>query len=516
MKYVGTMALVSLVGCFAACASEIPDESTPAPPDGSSIDGSSADVTTDPSGIDAGDAASTTTLVAHAREFRATWVTTVFRLDFPSTTALTPGQAQNEISRIVDEAASAGLNAIYFQVRSESDAFYASKLEPWSRFASGTQGTSPGYDPLALFISTAHAKGIEVHAWLNPYRAMASLGVATAPTHVTNLYPDAAITYGGSIMMNPADARVRSHIVDVVTEITRDYDVDGVVFDDYFYPYPVSGTPFPDDASYDAYVGLGGALTRSAWRRDNVNQLVAAVSTAIHAEKPWVRWGVSPFGIYRPGMPSGVTGLDAYEAIACDSVHWITQDWVDYLAPQLYWTSTSSGQPFGALVDWWSSKAKPSRPIFPTLALYKVGTAAEWAPAEYETQIALARGAGGAAGQTHFRHAFLESDVANIKTTFANAYAAPARPPVVPGVAGTTVAVPAATLTATSLTLTHAAPATIRGYAIYRSIAGEWELARWVPMSEAAAPVSLAAGNYAISAIDRGGVESLGLVVAVP
>lgn len=483
---------------------------------GSSIDASSADAITNTFVPDAGDAGPTTTAVAHTREFRAMWVTTVFRLDFPTTTTLTPAQAQDEISAIVNEAASAGLNAIYFQVRSESDAFYPSKLEPWSRFASGTQGTSPGYDPLAIFISTAHAKGIEVHAWLNPYRAMASLGVATAPSHVTKLYPDAAITYGTSVTMNPADARVRSHIVDVVTEVTHDYDIDGVVFDDYFYPYPVSGTPFPDDASYDAYVGLGGTLTRSAWRRDNVNQLIAAVSTAVRAERPWVRWGVSPFGIYRPGMPAGVTGLDAYEAIACDSLHWIAQNWVDYLAPQLYWPSTSSGQPFGALVDWWGSKAKPNRPIFPTLALYKVGTAADWSRAEYETQIALSRGEANAAGQTHFRHAFLESNVANIKTSFVNAYAAPARPPVVPGVAGGTVAVPSATIAGTSVTLTHAAPMTIRGYAIYRPNSGTWELARWVSVGEAAAPIALATGSYAISAIDRGGVESLGLVVAVP
>lgn len=466
-------------------------------------------------GTDGGGPAPILETVSHRRELRALWVSTVFGLDFPSSTTLTPAEAASELEAIVDVAAAAGMNALFFQVRTESDALYASAIEPWSRFLSGTQGVSPGYDPLALLIASAHAKGIEVHAWMNPYRALVTAGTGTAPNHVSNAFPDAAILYNNAVTMNPADSRVRERIVSAVRELVKSYDVDGVVFDDYFYPYP-AGTPFPDDASYDAYVTGGGTLAKSDWRRANVDGLVSAVSAGIRAEKAWVRWGVAPFGIYRPGMPPGVVGLDAYEELACDSIHWIDQQWVDYLAPQIYWTTTSAGQPFESLVDWWASKAKPERPIVPSLALHKLGTTPEWTTSEYATQIALVRAQpAGAAGQTHFRFAFLRDDIGNVKTEIAKLYAAPARPPPLPGATATSVEPPSVTATTGGVTIEHPSLSTIRGYGVYRrSEEGSWSFERFVP--SAATTITLASGRFAISAFHRAGVESPGVVVEVP
>jgi uncharacterized lipoprotein YddW (UPF0748 family) len=510
----GALAAAALGACDEDAAPE-PGAVTPPPAADASAPDSGGPVVPDGG---APDAAAELATVGHRRELRAVWVSTAFRLDFPSATTLTPAQASAELTSIVDVAAAAGQNAIFFQVRAESDALYTSSLEPWSRFLSGTQGVSPGYDPLALLVAAAHAKGVEVHAWMNPYRAAVSASAPTAAGHVSKLYPDAAIAYGGAVTMNPADDRVRSRVLLAVREVTRDYDVDGVVFDDYFYPYP-GATPFPDDASYDAYVAGGGALGKSDWRRDNVNRLIAATAAAIRAEKPWVRWGVSPFGIHRPGAPPGVVGLDAYEALACDAPRWLDERWVDYLAPQLYWTSTSAGQPFGKLVDWWASRATVERPIVPAMGLYKLGTSAEWTREEYATQIALTRAASPrTAGAAHFRYASLRDDVAGIQAELAKQYATPARPPIVPGAIGTKVAPPGLARAADgSVVVSHSAPATVRGYAVYRPAGAGWDLARWVPAATASpTTITLAKGRYAISAIDRAGAESLGAIVDVP
>jgi uncharacterized lipoprotein YddW (UPF0748 family) len=464
-----------------------------------------------------GDAASAATVeVGHTRELRAAWVATVSRLDFPSRTGLSSAEARAEIEAIVDVAADSGFNAIFFQVRAESDAMYASTLEPWSRFLSGTQGTDPGYDPLALFLELGHARGVEIHAWMNPFRAKTSPATTAAPTHVTQRFPAAAITYNGSVVMDPSSAAVRDHVVAVVADITRRYDIDGVVFDDYFYPYPdASGTAYPDAAAYAAYTSGGGALSKSDWRRDNVNVLVAAVATAIKAEKSWVRWGIAPFGIYRPGMPAGIVGLDSYEVISCDSLRWISEGWVDYLAPQLYWTSTSTGQPFGPLIAWWAEQATEGRPIIPSLALYRLGSSPAWTTEELATQIALTRGeAPDTAGATIFRHQFLRDDLLGSRATIGAAFAAPSRPPALPGHASAIVEAPLPTLAGATVTLAHSASGTLAGYAIYRASGSAHTFERWVPAGSPS--VTLDAGSYAISAIDRAGAESGGVELTVP
>lgn len=452
--------------------------------------------------------------VGHERELRGVWVPTVWSLDFPSHTSLTAAQARAELASIVDTSARAGFNAIFFQVRPESDALYNSLLEPWSRFVSGAQGTDPGYDPLAILIELAHEQGIEVHAWINPYRASTSADLPAASNHVRNRFPEAAITYGSAIIMDPSHEGVRNHIVAVVRDLVRRYDVDGVAIDDYFYPYPIAGQPFPDEAQYQAYLASGGTLGKSDWRRENVNALVAALNTAIKEEKAWVRWGASPFGIYRPGMPPGIVGTDAYEVLACDGVRWLAEGWVDYLSPQLYWSSDSTGQPFGPLVQWWSEQARPGRPIIPSLGLYRV-TEQNWPVEEMETQVALTRAIGSdAAGAIWYRYANVRDDQKGERAMLERVHAKPALPPIVPGMEGSIVEPPLVTPSGGGLLLSHPSRQTLRGYAIYRYDEGDWIFEHWVPVASGA--VLLEAGRYAVTAVNRGSVESLGVDVTIP
>ena len=448
-------------------------------------------------------------LVSHARELRAMWVATVFRLDFPSAAGLDAAAAEAELRALVAETRAQGLNALFFQVRAEGDAFYASALEPWSRFLTGVQGSHPGWDPLGLLVDLAHAEGIEVHAWVNPYRAATDPGSPRDPLHVAQRFPAATLAYGSGLVMNPADPAVRAHVLDVIEDVVTRYDVDGVVFDDYFYPYPTS-EPFPDDADYLAYVDGGGALSKSDWRRSNVDALVSAVGPRIHGVKPWVRWGIAPFGIYRPGQPAGVVGLDAYEVLAADAKRWVEEGWVDYISPQLYWSTASTGQPFGPLAEWWGALPTGGRHLMPSLGLYRFGASAEWTTDEFRAEVALLR----ALGPVHGGHAWFRdgSRTADLDAMFRDLYAIPARPPQVPGYdAG--VDPPEVTPVLGGLSLAHPEPDEVRGYGLYVEDAGVWRLEQWLPASRTS--VATLPGTYVVSAIDRGGVESLGVQVEV-
>lgn len=522
------------VGAFACDSPAAPDggaQDAHVAMDAARPDASAADSGTSDGGFDAGRDASGPTdaghdastsdagppglvAVSHPRELRAVWVSSVFRLDFPSSTSLTEAQARAELGQIVDVSAAAGFNTILFQVRPESDALYASLLEPWSRFVSGTQGTNPGYDPLAILIELAHARGIAVDAWINPYRAKTSTTTPTHPQHVTQRFPNAAITFGTSVVMDPSDAEVRAHVVDVIHDLTRRYDIDGVIVDDYFYPYGITpSNPFPDDAQYAAYVDGGGILSKSDWRRENVNALMSAAASVIKGEKPWVRWGAAPFGIYQPGMPPGITGTNAYEVLACDSLRWLDEGWVDYIAPQLYWPTDSDGQAFGLLIDWWAAQATPERPVIPSLAVYKMADSG-WTANEMREQVGLTRDeAPNSAGHTWFRYAQIASDAAGERALLADVYAKPALPPVVPGMGSTTVAPPTVTAVSGGLSLGHTSIASIRGYAVYRWVDDSWSIERWVPA--ASRSVTLPAGRYAVTAVGRGEVESLGVDVTL-
>lgn len=329
--------------------------------------------------------------VACAEEMRAAWVASVYNLNFPSRPGLGAAAQEAEIQRIVAAAADRGLNALMVQVRPEGDALYASRLEPWSRFLTGKQGADPGYDPLEIFIAQGRKRGIAIHAWINPFRAATGSGNRTA-NHLSRILPESVRRVGRILWFDPGVPAVRAHIVAVVEDLVRRYPVAGVVLDDYFYPYPDSGLPrgsFPDETSYAAYQRSGGSLAVTDWRRDNVNRLVADLHRAVAGAGK--KFGVSPFGIYRPGVPAGTkAGVDQYGDLYCDSVKWLRDGTVDYLSPQLYWKD-GGPQSFSALLDWWRSPAANPRgvPIYPSVAIDRLGEGFNWPAAEIANQLRL-------------------------------------------------------------------------------------------------------------------------------
>lgn len=422
------------------------------------------------------------------------------------------------MNALVERTKDAGLNTIFFQIRPESDAWYASTLEPWSRYLTGTQGRDPGWDPLDVLVTAAHARGLEVHAWMNPYRAAVSAGAQTASNHVSQTLSQYAITYDGKLTMNPGATPVRQHVVNVVRDVLDHYDVDGVHFDDYFYPYPdAANSPFPDDATFQAYRADGGTLLKSDWRRSNVNTLVREVMDEVRTNHPQVRFGISPFGIWRPNNPPGVVGLDAYETISCDALAWLTEGTVDYVAPQLYWPTTSSGQPFMPLATWWAAHSN-AKHIFIGHGTYRLGTTG-WDLAEIRAQVNGARTlrSMGVMGGIHFRETTLRTNLSGVTALLRNElYAAPALPPPIPRQgASATPLPPQVSKQGSTLTVSHLLPMTARFFALYRLDTTGWTLVD-AEGGVTARFGTLPAGTYAVSAVNRGGAESQGVVVDVP
>lgn len=300
------------------------------------------------------------------REFRAAWIAVVANIDWPSKPGLTTEQQKAELRSLIQKAADLRLNVILFQVRPAGDAVYKSTLEPWTEFLNGEMGKAPApfFDPLQFAIQEAHARGIELHAWFNPYRAGFAATKWVSPKHLRKTHPKYVRPYGKYYWMDPSELAVQNHTTRVILDVVRRYDIDGVHLDDYFYPYPESGE-FPDHASWNRYRASGGKLARPDWRRDNVNKLVRRLQTEIAREKAWVTFGISPFGIWRPGFPPQIKGLDAYEGIYADARMWLAKGWVDYMAPQLYWPIGIREQSFPVLLDWWRQQSTLGRPIWP-------------------------------------------------------------------------------------------------------------------------------------------------------
>lgn len=314
------------------------------------------------------------------REFRGAWIATVANIDWPSRPGLPVDSQKAELIAMLDRAAALRLNAIIFQVRPSADAFYQSVHEPWSYYLTGAMGRAPDpkWDPLAFAVAESHRRGMELHAWFNPYRARyRGDRSAAARTHVSRTLPSAVKRYGPYQWMDPGDSKVRAQTIKVITDVVKRYDVDGVHIDDYFYPYPERDRrgrqiDFPDAATYQSYRKAGGALSRADWRRQNVDILVEALHKEIRKTKPWVKFGISPFGIWRPGTPESVRGLDAYEVLYADSRRWFNEGWLDYFTPQLYWAESASGQRYSTLLDWWASQNTKGRHLWPGNGTYKV------------------------------------------------------------------------------------------------------------------------------------------------
>ncbi len=308
------------------------------------------------------------------REFRAAWIATVANIDWPSERGLSSEQQQAELIALLDRAVEVGLNAVIFQVRPAADALYFSPKEPWSEYLTGRQGRapSPWYDPLLFAVEAAHERGLELHAWFNPYRASHpnSSGPRDA-THISQQRPDLVRTYGDYRWLDPGEPEAADVSIEVILDVVRRYDIDGVHLDDYFYPYPVNRNgrrvQFPDADSYARARAAGETLGRDDWRRQNVDRFIERLYREVKTEKPWVKVGISPFGIWRPGNPPSVTGFDQYAEIYADARKWQREGWLDYLAPQLYWSIDSRGQSFPALLDWWGEQNVRGRHLWPGL-----------------------------------------------------------------------------------------------------------------------------------------------------
>ncbi|MFM7037660.1 MAG: glycoside hydrolase family 10 protein [Planctomycetaceae bacterium] len=372
------------------------------------------------------------------REFRAAWVATLDNIDWPSKPGLTTAEQHNEIRRILDVAVKLKLNAVILQVRSAADAIYPSKLEPWSRVLSGTQGrqTDTAWDPLRAWIEESHHRGIELHAWLNPCRAHVGT-VAPAAGHISRTQPELVVQYDRFIWFDPGIPAAAEHILSVFRDVTERYDIDGIHVDDYFYPYPVQRTgrtlPFPDENSWSRYVDDGGRLSREDWRRQNVNTLVRRIHEQTHQLKPGIRFGISPFGISRPGVASGITGFDQFTGIYADPVLWLREGWCDYLSPQLYWPIAQKAQSFPVLLESWRRQNPLNIPIWPGLFTSRVGAREKsWSPDEILRQIELCRHQNSVPGQIHFSFQALLQDPQQITSKLTSGvYSSAALPPAV-------------------------------------------------------------------------------------
>lgn len=381
-----------------------------------------------------------------AREFRAAWVATVENIDWPSKPGLSTAQQQAEMRALLDRAASLHLNAIILQVRPAADALYASPYEPWSEYLTGQMGRAPSpyYDPLAYAVAEAHRRGLELHAWFNPYRARhsAARGPA-APTHVSIARPEIVRAYAGYRWMDPGEPETQAQSLRVITDVVRRYDIDGVHIDDYFYPYPEDGPdhrplPFPDSASYARYVTAGGTLARDDWRRANVDGFVHAMYDSVHATKPWVKVGISPFGIFRPKQPTNACCFDAYMKLYADSRRWWREGWADYFTPQLYWKISARQQSYPELLAWWAGQNVHGRNLWPGNYLSRIGTRpSDWRIAEIDSQIAITRAQPGASGNVWFSMQTFMRNTAGVSDSLRlGAYAEPALVPASPWLPG--------------------------------------------------------------------------------
>ncbi|MDZ4758400.1 MAG: family 10 glycosylhydrolase [Bacteroidota bacterium] len=291
------------------------------------------------------------------REMRAAWVATVENIDWPSSKKLTADQQQNEFKNIVSRYADAGFNALFVQIRPCADAFYPSPYEPWSNYLTGVKGKDPGYDPLKFMIDECHRQGLEFHAWFNPYRAIINISYDRSDiSHITKLKPEWFITYGNIKLFNPGLPEVWVYIKEIVMDVVKKYDIDGVHLDDYFYPYKIHGKPFPDQKTYNIY---NNGMSLDNWRRQNVDTVIHILHDAIAKEKPYIRFGVSPFGVWRNKHIDGEgsatrAGCTNFDDLYADILKWLKNDWIDYAAPQLYWETGNRLCDYYTLAQWWN------------------------------------------------------------------------------------------------------------------------------------------------------------------
>ena len=453
------------------------------------------------------------------REFRAAWVSTVANIDWPSRPGLPAESQRAELTALLDRAAALHMNAIILQVRPAGDALYKSDLEPWSEYLTGAQGQAPsdGYDPLEFAVAEAHRRGMELHAWFNPYRARhTSAKTPEAATHISRTHPEVVKTYGRSLWMDPGEPLVQDHSIRVILDVVRRYDVDGVHIDDYFYPYPErdsSGAtvPFPDEPSWRRYVASGGRLSRDDWRRHNVDTFVERMDEEVHRLKPWVKVGISPFGIWRPGNPPQITtAFDQYGMLYADARKWLREGWMDYFTPQLYWPIARVGQSYPVLLDWWARENVHGRHLWPgnfTSRTFE-GDPTPWSSREILGQIYVTRGRlPNDAGNVHFSMKAFVLNRDSLSERLANeAYRDRAVPPASPWMARGRPGRPELTASGGAVSIAPGGGSAPFWWGVRARSGGRWTVdvlpaatRSWTPPADA--------DRVAVTAVDRLGME---------
>lgn len=380
-------------------------------------------------------------------------------------------------------------------------------------FFLGHQGTPPDpfYDPLEFLIQKAHEIGIEVHAWFNPYRARvgSTSKSGLAPNHMANRFPKYAYAYGNNLWMDPGAKVVQDHIVNVYNDVTRRYDVDGIHMDDYFYPYPVSGEDFPDDQTYGDYRAAGGTLSLADWRRNNINTLVERVNREVHAIKPFIKFGISPFGIWKPGHPAGIHGMSAYDEIYADAKKWFEQGWVDYLTPQLYWRIGPPAQSYPHLLDWWLQQNGKRHHLYAgnyaAAAIIK-----HWGVSEIVDQIKISRSRRNnlSLGNIQFSIKYFVHNDGGIADSFAKIYTYPALTPEMTWLNVTVPQVPQNVMSSGhTISWTMDTSSSTMYVVIYTELADSYGIYAVVP-KETLSVMDVPSGYYAVCGINRAGMES--------
>jgi uncharacterized lipoprotein YddW (UPF0748 family) len=332
-----------------------------------------------------------------AYEFRGVWIATVDNIDWPSRGMVNVDSQKAEYIRQLDMHMKNGMNAVIVQVRPAADAFYPSPYEPWSQWLTGVQGQppSPYYDPLQFMIEEAHKRGMEFHAWCNPYRANFSISNSSiAPNHITRLHPEWFLTYGNTKYFDPSNKQAQAFVVNVVSDIVKRYDVDAIHMDDYFYPYRIAGKEFPDAKAYET---SGSNVSKSDWRRGNVDSIILKISGAIKKEKPYCKFGISPFSVWRnksmdPDGSDSRAGVSNYDDLYADILLWLKMGWIDYVAPQLYLEIGNERIAYEVMLDWWSKHAY-GKHVYIGHGIYRAGERSKaWKnPDELPNQIKLIR-----------------------------------------------------------------------------------------------------------------------------
>ncbi|MEO8336107.1 MAG: family 10 glycosylhydrolase [bacterium] len=444
------------------------------------------------------------------REMRGLWIATVANIDWPSRTSLTADQQKAELADLLDRAASSGFNAVMFHVRPAADAVYDSAIEPWGAMLTGTQGMNPGYDPLAFAVTEAHARGLEIHAWINPFRAGNTRDtLKLASTHLFNTRRDLVRVYGSQLWLDPGEPAIHDHVMRVVSDIVQRYDVDGVHADDYFYPYQENDSTgklidFPDSVSF---ARSASALSRGDWRRNNVDRFVERMYREVHAIKPTIKVGISPFGIWRPGNPASVNGLDAYATIYADSKKWLQLGWVDYLAPQLYWAIAAPQQGYPALLDWWIAQNTMNRHVWPGLAAYRVGdgTTGAFGANEIPSQIGITRDRPASSGHILYNtNSTLKKSGGAVAASLATLYARRALVPASPWLDATPPSTPNVSVSGRTVGMTPGAGELPRWWVVRSRSSGVWTT-RVLFGALRSATLDLAADRVLLSAVDQAG-----------